>query len=224
MIPWTAAPTDLRNLISDGDTDRNAYRKKCFGYVDGMNTSYKTLEFRRVTDFSDDSSSAAPLGVYVSGVRVPYTSITSDDTPTGEFVLMTAPTGSQVIEASYYYRWFLDSEITLFLEAAAEWLTSVPNYLLIPEGLRPAAKYYAAQEAMHKMAARWVEKQSEQYLIEDQPDPRNKGVPDSYRLLANDYKKKSVELRDQYYTRQGQALQPLFVSSPGVVGANQPSR
>lgn len=224
MSAWSTATTDLRILISDNDTDRYAYRKKCFGEVDSINLSFKTLEFRRVTSFTNTITSAAPLGVYVSGTRVATASITSDDTATGEFILVAAPTGNQNVEATYYYRWFIDAEITQFLTAASEWLGFTTDYTLIPEGLRPSAKYYAAQEAMHKMAARWVERMSEQYLVEDQPDQRNLGVAESYRKLADDYKKKSLELRDQYYTRQGQSLAPLTGNNYGSVRSNQPKR
>lgn len=223
-MSWTTALTDLRTLLSDGPTDRYAYRKKCFGEVDGTNTMFKTLEFRRVTDYTSSTSSASPLGVYVGGTRVPYTLVTSDSLTTGEFTLTNAPLPSQAVEATYYYQWFLDAELVTFLGASSEWLQSTTDYTTIPLGLVPAAKYYAAQEAMHKMAARWVERMSEQYLVEDAPDHKNMGVADSYRRLAEDYKKKSVELRDQYYTRQGQSLQPLHASSFGTTTNTTPRR
>ncbi len=223
-MSWTTALSDLKSLLSDGPTDRNAYRKKCFGYVDGSNVSFRSLEFRRVTDFTDPIGSAAPLGVYVDGVRVPTASVLSDDTATGEFSLVNAPVGGQVVEASYYYKWFNDSELTTFLGDASQWLLSDTDYTKIPPGLVPAAKYYAAQEAMHKMAAKWVERLSEQYLVEDAPDRKNQGIADSYRKLANDYKIKSLELRDQYYTRQGQSLQPLFGNNFGAVRDTVPRR
>src|SRR5215210_7822064 len=109
-MSWTTAAVDLRTLLSDGAQDRNAYRKKCFGDVNGVNTSFRTVEFRRVTDFTSQSGSAAPLGIYVGGVRVVYTGVASDDTSSGEFVLSIPPTPGQDVEASYYYRWFLDTE------------------------------------------------------------------------------------------------------------------
>lgn len=223
-MSWTTAATDLRTLLSDGPTDRYAYRKKCFGEVDGVNVSFKTLEFRRVTDYSSSSSSASPLGVYVGGTRVAYTGVASDSISTGEFSLVNAPLPGQDVQATYYYRWFDDAELVTFLGAASEWLQSTADYTTIPLGLAPAAKYYAAQEAMHKMAARWVERMSEQYLVEDAPSQKNMGVADSYRRLAEDYKKKSLELRDQYYTRQGQSLQPLYGNNFGATTNTTPRR
>lgn len=220
-MAWTTATTDLRTLLSDGDQDRYAYRKKCFGTVDGVNKSFKSLEFRRVSNFT---SAATPLGVYVDGTRIAITGVTSDDVASGEFVLAVAPTPGQVVEATYYYRWFVDAELTTFLTASSEWLGFGTDYTTMQEGLRPAAKYYAAQEAMHKMAARWVERLSEQYLVEDAPDHKNMGVADSYRKIANDYKIKSVELRDQFYTRQGQSLAPLHASSYGATREVTPRR
>jgi hypothetical protein len=222
-MSWTTAVTDLRTLLSDGAKDRYAYRKKCFGSVDGTNAMFKTLEFRRVSDFTD-ANSASPLGVYVSGVRVATADVSSDDIASGEFTLALPPTPDQSVEATYYYRWFIDTELETFLTAASEWLGLSTDYAQIPEGLRPSAKYYAAQEAMHKMAARWVERLSEQYLVEDAPDHKNMGVAGTYRQLAEDYKKKSVELRDQYYTRQGQSLAPLYGNNFGSVREVTPRR
>lgn len=222
-MSWTTAVADLRTLLSDGDTDRYAYRKKCFGDVDGINTSFKTFEPRRVINLAQ-SVNIAPLGVFISGVRVPYTSVSSDDVESGEFVLVTPPVEGNVVDATYYYRWFSDSELVTFLTAASEWLGLSTVYASIPEGLRPAAKYYAAQEAMHKMAAKWVERSSQQFQVEDAPDGKNQGIANSYRMLANDYKKKSEDLRDQYYTRQGQSLSPLFANSFGSVREITPRR
>lgn len=224
-MSWTTAVVDLRTLLSDGPKDRYAYRKKCFGEVSGTNFSFKTLEFRRTVSFTDSVGSAAPLGVYIDGSRIASGMISTDDTASGEFSLLSAPTAGQVVEASYYYQWFFDTELQTFLSAASQWLLSTTDYTsAIVPGLVPSATYYAAQEAMHKLAARWVERMSNQYLVEDAPDYRNLGVAESYRRLADDYKKKSVELRDQYYTRQGQSLQPLFANNVGAVREVTPRR
>lgn len=217
-MSWTSAVSDLRTLISDNSQDHYVYRKKCFGEVNDTNTAFKTFEPRRVTDFT---TSSAPLKVYVDGVAV---TVTTDYTTQGEFVLAVAPTGTQRVEASYYYQWFFDSEMQVFLTSASEWLGLGSDYTQVPEGLRPAAKYYAAQEAMHKLAIRFAERLSQMYLVEDSPDPKIVGIADSYRKLAADYKAKSETLRKQYYTRQDQAEAPLFGSNLGRVRDIAPVR
>lgn len=218
MSTWTTAASDLRTLISDGPNDHYVYRKKCFGPCDGSNRSFKSFEPRRVTDFT---TSVAPLQVYKGSTAV---TVTTDYTTQGEFVLTTAPVDGDVITASYYYQWFVDAELVTFLTSAAEWIGSGPLYDNIPEGLRPAAKYYAAQEAMHKLAVRFAERMSEMYLLEDAPDPKVVGVADSFRKLAADYKAKSETLRKQFYSRQDQAEAPLFGNNWGSVPEITPSR
>lgn len=197
--------------MSDGPTDRYVYRKKCFGQVDGINSSFKTFEYRRVTDFT---TSATPLGVYVSGT---IAAASADSTATGEVILSIAPTPGQVVAATYYYQWFLDSELSSFLSYAAQWLGFGVDPQNVPVGLQPSGLYYAGQEAYHKLAIKWSERASETYLLEDQPDPKILGLADTYRKMAEDFKKKSVELRDQYYTRQGQTLAPNFGTAFGAV-------
>jgi len=225
-MPWLTeadAITDLRNLLSDGPTDKLAYRKRVIGDANGTNLRFKTFEFRRVTNFTSDPSTS--LGVFINGVRVdPTTGYTSDDRAVGEFVLnVTPPANTDYVEASYYVQWFLDSELTIFLKEATLWLTSAEDPTKVAPGLQPAVKYFAAQEAYHKLALRWAQKMSEVYKTEDAPADV-KAVIDSYRNLAVDAKKKAVELRDQFYTRQGQALQPLFGTFQGQVNAIVPKR
>lgn len=210
-MSWTTAASDLRTLISDGTNDHYVYRKKCFGYCNGTNTSFKTFEPRRLTDFT---TAAVPLGVYKNGTAV---TVSTDYTTQGEFVLASAPADGDVVQASYYYQWFLDAELVVFLTSAAEWIYSSTDYTNIPEGLRPAAKYYAAQEAMHKLAVRWSERMSNMLLLEDGPDPKVVGVADSFRELAKDYKEKAETLRKQYYSRQDQAEAPLYGNNWGAV-------
>ena len=223
-MAWTTAINDLRSLISDGSTDRYCYRKKCFGNVDGTNNSFKTFEFRRIIDFTNSSQNIAPLGVYVDSVRVTPSNVSSDSVATGEFTLATAPTAGQVVEASYYYQWFLDSELSTFLTEASEFLGFAGDYTQIAPGLQPAAKYYAAGESYHKMATRWSTRASEMYLVEDAPNQKNMGVAATYLKLANDCKEQSRKLREDYYTRNSQASAPLYSNSFGSVPAVTPQR
>lgn len=218
-MSWTTASADLRTLLSDGPIDRIAFRKKVIGELNGTNTLFKTFEARRVTDFT---TAVSPLGVYKNGVRYADASITADDPITGAFTLAVAPTDGDSVECNYYYQYFTDAELAVFLTDSCEWLGLGQDYITIAEGLRPSAKFYAGSEAYTKLASRWAERMSNTYLMEEEPNPVNMGVADTYRKLSNDCKAKATDLRDQYYTRQGQALAPLFVSSWGAVPAVVP--
>lgn len=215
---WTTSIVDLRNLLSDGDTDKHRYRKRVFGRLDGVNKTFKTFETRRVTNFT---TSVSPLGVFVDGtIQV----ITADDVMVGEFTVTTAPVDGSAIEASYYYRWFTDAEIGIFLKNATQFLGLGADHTLVSDGLQPSALHFAAQEAYQKIALRWAERWSEMYLLEDAPAEGGKDVVDSYRSLAMDMQKKAVMLRDNFYTRQGQNLAPSFSTIRGNIKEVTPRR
>lgn len=213
-MTWNTAVSDLRTLVSDGPTDRYNSRKRCFGEVNGTNTLFRTLEFRRVTDFTQ---ATLPLGVYINGSIVPVTGIAADYLATGEFVLATGPSDGSVVEASYYNQWFIDSELQEFLTTASNWLTSQVDYTQIPNGLWPSALKYAAAEAYLKMAVRWKTFLSEMYRVEDEPKKPGSGPADEYTKMSEIFREEALKARDEFYTRQGRSLQPLFGSVLGNV-------
>lgn len=224
-MAWTLitdAISDLRTLLSDGPTDKLCYRKRVIGDVNGTNLRFKSFEFRRVTNFKTDTDLS--LGIFVAGVRLdPATQITSDSPAVGEAVIVTAPTNNQRVEMSYYSQWFLDAELTVFLKNAAQWIGNGENPLTIPVGLQPAALYYAAQEAYHKLALRWAQRMAEVYKMEDAPTGENAPI-NPYRGLAKDAKEKSETLRKNYYARNDQAAAPLFGFALGTVQEVVPKR
>lgn len=211
-MSWATSTTDLRTLLSDGATDRHRFRKRVFGECNGTNTKFKTFEFRRVTDFT---TATAPFGVYKNGVLV---SVASDFPDSGDFVLTTAPVDGDVIEASYYVQWFKDAELNSFLGEASGWLgLGVAAVANIPDGLIPAALKYAASQAYLKMAMRWREHKSEEFRLEDAPDPKRPTMTDEFIKMAEAFKKEARQLRDDFYTRQGQSLSPLHATVTGNV-------
>lgn len=215
-MSWLTAVSDLRNLLSDGPTDRYNSRKRCFGEVNGTNLMFRTFEFRRITDFT---TAAFPQGVYVNGTIVPATGLASDYPSTGEFLFITsgAPVDGDVVEASYYSQWFLDSELTEFLSTASNWLQSTTDFTVTPNGLWPSALKYAASEAYLKMAIRWRTFLSEMYRVEDEPKKPGTGPADQYVKMAEVFRKEATQSRDEFFTRQGRALQPLFGSVLGNI-------
>lgn len=215
---WLTAGDDLRNLLSDGTTDKLVYRKKVFGQINSSNTAFKTFEFRRVTDFT---SASLPLGVFVDDQAV---AVSSDDLPSGEFQIGSAPDDGSVVTASYYYQWFLDSEIVTFLVKSSDWLGFGDNYVNTAQGLRPAALDYAASDAYRKLANRWSTLQSATYQLEDAPDPKQLSLAATFLKLADSFLKSASEKRDDFYKRQGQALAPNFRSIQGRIGPITPRR
>lgn len=214
-MSWATPTIDLRRLLSDGATDRYRYRKRVFGEINGTNTTFKTFEFRRVTDFT---AAAAPLGVYVNGVRLLPVGITTDYLATGEFVLATAPIDGDVVEASYYVQWFIDAELDDFIVKATNWLGLGSTPANVPDGLVPSAMKFAAAEAYLKQAMRWREALSEGYRVEDAP--KDGLTPaDEFIKMSEIFRKEATQNRDEYYRRQGQPLQPLW----GVVSGRVPN-
>jgi hypothetical protein len=216
-MAWTTALTDLRTILSDGPADKlRAFKGIVGGLFDGSNTVFKTVEFRRVTDFTDPTNTK-PLGVYLNHELLSPNDFEWDDPATGHFKLNNnkAPGANDTIECSYYTQWFTDDELNNFLTNAANWIdTTSGDVTMLPNGLWPAAKHYAAADAYQKLALRWAEHLSETYRVEDVPSEKRFDIVESYRKAAIDNRKIAVDLRNDFYTRKGRALQPLI----GVVG------
>ena len=215
-MTWNTAVNDLRTLLSDGSTDKYNSRKRCLGELNGTNLLFRTFEFRRITSFL---SATLPLGVYLNGVIVPASGLAADYPDTGEFTFITgqAPVDGDVVEASYYIQWFLDSELTEFLNTASNWLQSTTDFTITPNGLWPSALKYAAAEAYLKMAMRWRIFLSEMYRVEDEPKKPGTGPADNYVKMSEAFREEALKSRDEYYKRQGRSLQPLFGSVLGNV-------
>jgi len=220
-MSWTTAVDDLRLKLSDTQLDKLRAFKRVFGQIDGTNTVFKTFEYRRVTDFT---TADAPLGVYINQIRIDATSVASDDLQTGFFTLADAPAAGDVIECTYYTQFFFDSNIQDFLRLSAQWLGIGTDYTNVPLGLQPSSLQYAAGEAYQKLAMRFAEHLSETYRLEDAPDAERFKLVDEYKRMAEDCRSSATVLRDQYYTRQGQSLQPLFAVNRGNVKEVAPPR
>ena len=220
-MAWTTALDDLRLKLSDTPLDKLRAFKRVFGQIDGNNQVFKTFEYRRVTDFT---AAEAPLGIYINQVRIDAGQISSDDLQTGFFTLATPPEPGDVLEATYYTQFFFDQNLQDFLRLATQWLGLGVDYANIPAGLQPSALQYAAGEAYQKLAMRFAEHLSETYRLEDAPDAERFKLVDEYKRMSADCRNEATTLRDQYYTRQGQSLQPLFGVNRGNVRDVAPPR
>jgi hypothetical protein len=225
MGQWQTAKDELRALLNDLPNDRYCYRKKIFGLINGENKSFKTFEFRRTTNFADADISAAPLGVYLGGVRLESDAIELDDLITGELTLAEAPIDEgKELTATYYYQWFLDEELSDFLTAASRWLLLGSDYTSIPDGRSQAALYFAAKDALRKMAMRFALRASNTFLLEDLPKKESLEISKVYAEMAGVYEKSASKYRDDYYKKSGQSLAAFSLSNWGAAGDVTPRR
>jgi len=217
-MSWTTALNDLKVTLSDAATDKLRWGKSVLDQPNGTRTKFKTFEFRRVTNFT---TSAAPEGVYVNDTLA---AVAADFPEYGQFQLAVAPAEGARIEATYYVKFFTDIELIVFLAGASKWLGVGEDYTLVAPGLQPSAIKYASADAYQKLALRFAEHLSETFRFQDSQDPKRGSIVDQYRQFASDYRKEATTLRDQFYTRQGQSLQPLFSSISGSVSDPMPKR
>lgn len=208
---WLTAKQDLRIELSDGPTDRYHFRKRVFGEFNGINTRFKTFEFRRITDFT------LTTGIFLNGALLNPSGIASDCILTGEFVLVTPPLDGDIVEASYYTQWFLDAELNNFLVDSSRWCVSSDDFTQLPNGLIPAAKSYAISRAYLKMSQRWRDYSSSVYKVEDAPQKDGSGPVSDFIKMASQFKDEAEAQRKEFYTRQDQNLQPLFGTVRGHV-------
>lgn len=216
-MAWPTAIADLRALLNDGATDKLRHRKAVFGEVNGTNVVFKTFEFRRITDFT---TAVAPLGVFIRKPdgSAPQATVSLDNVAVGEFTISSAaPLEGEKVECTYYSQWFLDPELTTFLRSASDWLGLGDDYTTMDPGLQPAAKRYAGYEAYQKLALKYAEYISETYRLEDAEDPKKMQVVDAYQKAAQDLYQQAIGSRNDFYSRQGQALAPLNRSLAGRV-------
>jgi len=221
-VSWSTAVSDLRTKLSDNATDRLRAFKRVFGDVNGVNTIFKTFEFRRITDLT---SATGFLGVYKNGVRLANAAISSDDIVTGYFQLAAAPVSGDVIECTYYSQYFLDSELQSFLRLASNFLAAGDDYTQIIGGLQTAALTYASAEAYQKLALRFADTFADTYKMQDMPDGEREKIIIQFKKSSEDARAEAMKLRNDYYeNRQGQALAPLWGSSLGGVLDVPPNR
>jgi hypothetical protein len=219
-VDTATAITQLRNLIYDGPQHKLCSQKKVIGVIDGTNTSFKTFEYRRVTDFT---TAVSPLGVFLNGA--PVTAVT-DDVVSGSFTVPSAPTltGRDVLTATYYYQWFIDSELDGFLQNASAWLGLGLTYINLPDGLNAAAMRFAAQEAYESAAMRFSTRAAEVFKLEDAPSEDILKAIAAFKDMSDSFMSKAETMRDDYYTRQGQAKAPNFGFQLGAVRDPTPRR
>lgn len=214
------ALTELRKLLNDNSTDKLRALKQVIGKIDGNNVTFKTLEFRRITDFT---AAEWPFGVFLNDGSDPLT-VTEDDLNEGFFKLDSAPADGSILTATYYVQFFTDDDLNTFLINSARWMQSSDLFLNIAPGLQPVALKYAAGEAYEKLSEKFQENMTAVYRSEDAPNEKNVATIASYYQKAAKFKEMAVTERKEFYTRQGLADQPLWGNNLGRVRDVPPRR
>jgi hypothetical protein len=217
-VPWTNAVADCRVTLSDGATDKLAYRKKVLNEQNGSNLVFKTFEARRISSFVTPTS---PAGVYLDNSLV---TVTAEDLESGEFTLATAPTDGQSLLATYYYQWFDDSELDGFLVNASNWAGFGDDYLLVPDAFRPAVREYVAFLGYQKLVSKMSVNLAETYQLYDAPDEKRFNPVDMYMKISKQKYDLAVRLRDDVYERKGAAKAPRSATLVGTVRDVPPNR
>jgi hypothetical protein len=221
-----AAILQLRNLLFDGPTDKLASQKKVLGVIDGVNTIFKTFETRRVNSFA--ASAPFPQGLYLNGSPVLVTNVIQDEPISGVFQLGPSAVPSNLtrdsLTATYYFQWFEDSELDQFLQNATSWLGLSNNYINIPDGLNASALRFASQEAYLAISNKYSVRMAQTFQLEDAPNEDVLKSIQAFQSMAKDYMASAETMRNDFYTRQGQALAPNFNFQLGKVWDPTPRR
>lgn len=154
MAAWdiSAAISSLRSLLGDNSTDKFEFKTNVYPTPDNVTTRFFTGSTRLVS---------GSLQVYAAGTLVPSgapSGIIDIDTEKGSFELARAPSGHIELQASFYYQWFKDTELTEFLTAAA----NMVGYETVTDGALPilargALLDFACYYAYMKKAAEFAE-------------------------------------------------------------------
>lgn len=217
-MSYTAAIAELRQLLSDNDTDKRSTQKQVLGNTNApgaTNVEFRTYDKRFIED---------TFQPYINGVAVAPSGFTITDNISGEFVFATPPAQNSKITASYYWQWWTDDELINFLNKGAEQIgiddptvtTGGPTdsaYLMVPQGLRSAALYYAAGWSQDKLVQYMMNRRhSGEYLLEQDKggDEGFAQIIQQMRSQKTDYFKMADKFRNDFYTRQGRRNAPVF--------------
>lgn len=174
-MAWTTALAELRALLCDTTSDNLVKQKAVLGPQDGTNSIFYTFDDRLVTS-GVQSLSPTPLHVYqytaatnvwaelgASGINV-----TDPLRGTFQITMGTLPAATDQLTTSYHYQQSFDSELNGFLQQAAN-QTNVTDITQVPPGLQLAALQIAASLAHQRLAVRWEQRKSDQFMLQDAP-------------------------------------------------------
>ncbi len=220
-MSYTQAITEIRQLLSDSEFHKKATKKKLIGKIDANNTKFFTYDKRLVED---------SLEVFVNDEAANFT---LDDAIKGEITLGEAPEKNKAVTASYYYQFWIDDELKSFLNKGAEqvsqWTDAVPDnaYLAISGGLKTPALMFACSLATDSLISYMINRRhSEEFNIE-QDGNDDTGFSQMITAMKDQSKHfwdRGLQMRDDFYKRQGKRNAPAFAVKLGRVRTYGPVR
>ena len=217
-MPWTDPSGDLRTLLADGPTDNLIKSKRLLGTINGTNRVFFTFEDRLLAS-GNQSVCADPINLYLtttngaisSANQLAPSGITVTDQVKGEVTLSFAPSGQLQLTGSYHYQQHLDSEIGFYLQQGAN-LVAIDIVDNVPPGLQMATMDYAGAMAHRRLAQRWQQRKSEQFMLQDEParleaEALIKFHQDEAKSMRDNA---GGERKDFYNLRQDRGLAPAF--------------
>ena len=212
-MAWADPLGDLRRFIADSPNDNLVKDKKVLGdYNTGGNRTFYTFDDRLLAS-GNQSVCGKPLRVFYGGAELQASGILITDQIRGEFQLLyVQPSGSQKkLTATYYYQQSLDDELNMDLQQGANQMSAATAAQVDP-GLQLSAMDVAASMAYTRLANRWQQRKSEQFLLEDEP-ARNEAEAriTFYQKESDRLMKAGTDGRTAFYNlRLGRGLQPSF--------------
>lgn len=221
MANWTdvtQAVLDLRRFVNDGPSDRPIKRKQVIGRVDGINVNYITWDDRIIDTTLQVSLDDAPYDP---------SQVVVDDAILGRFHLITttvsntpqvpAPAQS-TLRASYFFQYFLDEDLVMAMEMAAQEIAETDDITLIASGLKLAALNFAAFVGYEKQAMRWEARKSTEFILQEEPlDADTMNRSNFLQKAAEKYYEMAIKLRNGFYQRHGRRDAPaMTIFKPNV--------
>lgn len=213
MASWSDPIGDLRRFLADSPNDNLIKEKRIFGdWQAGQNRTFYTFEDRLLAS-GNQAVCGKPLRIFYGGEEIAASGIVVTDQLRGEFQLLyVVPSGAQKrITASYYYQQSLDSELSMDLQQAAYQCNSSAADS-VATGLQIAAINIAASLAHSRLAARWQQRKSSQFLLED--EPARKEADDLIRFHQEESKRVlefGLKARESFYNlRNDRGKSPAF--------------
>lgn len=211
---YTTAITELRQMIADTNMAKRVTRKTITGTADGNNQLFYTWDKRLYED---------TFQLFINSELQDEDSFDVSNAVAGEITVKSAPDKDSDMRASYYFQWWLDEELVNFLNKGAETIgLTDPNisrthtdsaYLLIPGGLKNGALKFAAHYAMDALVSRFIaDKHSAEFLLEQDgnTDIGYTELIKSLQAQASNWFKQGLQMRDDFYKRQGRQYAPAF--------------
>jgi hypothetical protein len=214
MANWTditQAVADLRRFVNDSPTDRPVKRKQVIGRVDGINVNYMTWDDRII-----DTS----LIVSLDDFQYDPSQISVDDPILGRFHLIPTtlpnlpavpPPAQSTVRAAYFFQYFIDEDLVMAMEMAAQEISETDDVTAIASGLKLAAMNFGAYVGFEKQAMRWEARKSTEFILQEEPlDVDTMNRASHLQKMAEKYYEMAIKLRNGFYQRHGRRDAPAF--------------